>query len=238
LSSLKRQGAPRGTPQQTTRLRFIWRPPYDRVVQKSSLWRPIRAKSCMAGAIRRRIGRRKTKEGKHEGEKVARRWSGRAGETKQARGRPTSERESKRGIGSRSSLARAAAFPPAAVGSCRLPARSRSMQPCPLPPQEQLPPLVKFREEQPPANRGHLPIGAGLQERGEQETERGIWERVAAALRREELERYEDVRGTWAAGGLGQTTSYSSSVLFSFFLFCFSSPFTAQSCCFKFSLNC
>ena len=112
MSSLKRQGAPRGTPQQTTRLRFIWRPPYDRVVQKSSLWRPIRAKSCMAGAIRGRIGRRKTKEGKHEGEKVARRWSGRAGETEQARGRPTSERESKRGIGSRSSLARAAAFPP------------------------------------------------------------------------------------------------------------------------------
>jgi len=160
------------------------------------------------------------------------------GRNRAGRGRPTSERESKRGIGSRSSLARAAAFPPAAVGSCRLPARSRSMQPCPLPPQEQLPPLVKFREEQPPANRGHLPIGAGLQERGEQETERGIWERVAAALRREELERYEDVRGTWAAGGLGQTTSYSSSVLFSFFLFCFSSPFTALSCCFKFSLNC
>jgi len=127
----------------------------------------------MAGAIRGRIGRRKTKEGKHEGEKVARRWSGRAGETKQARGRPTSERESKRGIGSRSSLARAAAFPPAAVGSCRLPARSRSMQPCPLPPQEQLPPLVKFREEQPPANRrwpaGERDLGescGGAEERG------------------------------------------------------------------------
>ena len=51
LLSLNRQGAPRGTPQQMTRLRFVWRPPYDRDVQKSSLWRPIRAKSCVAGAI-------------------------------------------------------------------------------------------------------------------------------------------------------------------------------------------
>jgi hypothetical protein len=51
LLSLNRQDAPRGTPQQTTRLRFVWRPPYDHGIQKSLLWRPIRTKSCMADAI-------------------------------------------------------------------------------------------------------------------------------------------------------------------------------------------
>jgi hypothetical protein len=151
----------------------------------ASALRPWRPKIIALASDSRQIvcGGRHTRENQQEKNErgQARRGSGHAGEIEKARGRPTSEQESERGIGSRSSLA-CALHSPAAVGSCCLPARYRAMRPCPLPPQEQLPPLVKFREEQPPANSGRLPIGAGLQERGKQETERGIWERVAVVL--------------------------------------------------------
>jgi hypothetical protein len=70
------------------------------------------SRQIMRGGRHTRENRKeKNERGQERGRKVMCRWSGRVGEREQACRRPTSEQESERGIGSRSSLAHAAAFP-------------------------------------------------------------------------------------------------------------------------------
>ena len=139
MASPNRQGATGGTTWRTTRLRWVWRPPYYHGVRKSSIWRPIRRNRARRAPYGDGHGRKMPAREKGRGKHRARGKASRAREIRRA-GREERRRNQRAERGApagKNLLARPNAFARAAGRSC---CRRGSASPSPVPhPREEQP---------------------------------------------------------------------------------------------------